>query len=146
MFKPVILVAALIPVLGACSYVPPVGTVPPEHELAEVPKITGTLTYRERIALLPGSIATVRLEETSRADAPATLIDEVTYSLDSVSVPFAFELELPNQEMPQHAQYSVRATIHGADGKLLFTTDTMNPVMRRPVDQDMGMILMRKVG
>ena len=145
MFKRAIFAAALIPAIGACNQAPEVEAVPPLYQLDEVSKITGSLTYRERIALPPGSTATIRLEDIARADAPATLIDEVTYSLDGLNVPFAFELELPNRGMPQHVQYSVRATIHDADGTMLFTTDTVNPVMRRPVDQDLGMIVMRKV-
>lgn len=38
--------------------------------------VTGTVTYRERIALPPGATVTVRLQDVSRADAPAEVLAE----------------------------------------------------------------------
>lgn len=135
------LVLAIAPMTAACSTAYQ-EAVPPVYQIGEISKITGQLTYRERMALPPGSTATVQLQDIARADAAATIVDEVRYSLTGRNVPFAFELELPNRDMPQNASYAVRATINGPDGKLLFTTDTVNPVMRRPVDQNLGEIVM----
>ena len=39
-------------------------------------KVTGSVTYRERIALPPSAVVTVKLLDVSRADAPAELIAE----------------------------------------------------------------------
>ncbi len=36
--------------------------------------LTGTVTYRERIALSPGSVIDVQLQDVSRADAAAQII------------------------------------------------------------------------
>ena len=142
MKKPLLVSLLCITPLGACTAVSEdnVEPVPSISKLAETSAITGSLTYRERIALTPGSIATVSLEDMSRADAPAILIDQKRYSVNGV--PFGFELRLPNRDMPQAARYTVRAKIRDANGKLLFTTDTVNPVMRRPVDQELGEIVM----
>ncbi len=138
-----IFAAALLPLAAACATTSDYQE--PEHpvyEIGEYSKISGTLTYRERMALPPGSVATVRLQDISRADAKAVELDVASYSLDGLNVPFAFELELPNRDLQPNATYSVRATITAPDGSLLFTTDTVNPVMNRPVDQDLGEIVM----
>lgn len=142
MRKSVVLAAMLLPLTAACATVNPAEPATAIHQLGEVSKITGTMTYRERIALPPGSIAIVTLEDISRADAKATVIDEQRYSLANTSLPFAYELELPNRSMAENARYAVRGQIRAADGTLLFTTDTVHPVMRRPVDQNLGEIVM----
>ena len=50
-------------------------------QASETMTLTGQLSYRERIALLPGSTAIVRLEDVSRADAPSTVIASETIEL-----------------------------------------------------------------
>ena len=134
-----LLSASLILGLAACSAS---GDLPMRGSMTEgdVSSITGSLTYRERIALPPGSIATVYLQETSRADAPAIDIDTRRYAVSGV--PFGFALELPNRDRPANARYTVRARITAADGDLLFTTDTVNPVANRIGDQQLGEIVM----
>ncbi len=131
---------------GACASADHQEPVHPMHKLGESSAITGAITYRERIALLPGSVAKVQLLDISLADAASTTIDEKTYDLDGRNVPIAFTLTMPNKGIPDTAMLSVRGEIRSADGKLLWTTDTVNPVMPRPVDQDLGMLVMKKVG
>ncbi|MCB2088629.1 MAG: YbaY family lipoprotein [Sphingomonadaceae bacterium] len=117
----------------------------PIFNLGETSSVTGQLTYRERMALPPGAYATITLSDIARADAPAPVINQIRYDLTNVSVPFQFSLERPNQ-LDQRVQLNLRATIHDANGKLMFTTDTVQPVMTRPVDQDLGMITMVRTG
>jgi putative lipoprotein len=92
-------------------------------------QVTGTLMYRERIALPPGSVAEVWLLDTSLADAPAK---EIAYREieDPGSPPISFVLDYDPREIREGMQYGVRATIkHG--GQLLFTSDTHYPVLTR---------------
>ena len=92
-------------------------------------QVTGTLTYRERIALPPGAVAEVWLLDTSLADAPAV---EIAYQEieEPGSPPISFVLEYDTSKIQERMQYSVRATIRHAD-QLLFTTDTHYPVLTR---------------
>jgi putative lipoprotein len=92
-------------------------------------QVTGTLMYRERIALPPGSVAEVRLLDTSLADAPAK---EIAYQAveDPGTPPIPFVLDYDPSKIDERMQYGVRATI-SHDGQLLFTSDTHYPVLTR---------------
>lgn len=89
--------------------------------------VTGSATYRERMAAPPGSVLTVVLQDTSRADAPA--VDLATWSarLDEGGVPRTFMLT-PDTPFDPRMTYTVRASISGADDALLWTTDTAHIV------------------
>ena len=92
-------------------------------------QVTGTLMYRERIALPPGSIAEVWLLDTSLADVPAK---EIAYQKieGPGSPPIPFVLDYDPHEIRERMQYGVRATIRHAD-QLLFTSDSHYPVLTR---------------
>ena len=96
---------------------------------ANIAQVTGTLMYRERIALPPGAVAEVWLLDTSLADAPAV---EVAYREieDPGSPPIPFALEYDPEQIRERMQYTVRATIRHGD-RLLFTSDTHYPVLTR---------------
>jgi heat shock protein HslJ len=72
-------------------------------------RVTGTVSYRERIALAPGSTVIVTLEDTSKADVPATMLGEtkITIERNQVPIPFVIEVEAGRIE-PRH-RYTVRA-------------------------------------
>ena len=86
--------------------------------------ISGTVSYRERIALPENAVVTVTLEDISLADAPSTVIATQEFTADGKQVPFAFELSYDNNKIQPNHRYNMRATIH-VDGKLRFTTDTI---------------------
>lgn len=91
--------------------------------------VSGTLTYLQRIALPPGAVANVQIQDISRAGAPAEVIGEQNIPMDGKSVPVAFEVTYDPSQIQDNHRYSVRATIRDAAGKLLFTTDTVTPVI-----------------
>ncbi|MDN3699944.1 YbaY family lipoprotein [Vibrio artabrorum] len=90
--------------------------------------ISGTVSYRERIALPENAIITVTLEDISLADAPSTIIATQEFTADGKQVPFAFELAYDNDKIQANHRYNIRASIH-VDGKLRFTTDTIKSVI-----------------
>ncbi|MEZ8656264.1 YbaY family lipoprotein [Vibrio splendidus] len=90
--------------------------------------ISGTVSYRERIALPENAVVTVTLEDISLADAPSTVIATQEFTTDGKQVPFAFELSYDNNKIKANHRYNMRATIH-VDGKLRFTTDTIKSVI-----------------
>jgi putative lipoprotein len=84
--------------------------------------LTGTVVYRERMALPPGGRVEVRLEDVTEVGAPAEEVASQTIATDGKQVPIAFELHYPlNGIQPTH-RYAVRASIVSADGELLFTS------------------------
>ena len=92
-------------------------------------KVTGSATYRERIALPPDAVFEAVLEDVSLADAPARRIGQVRIqSLDAV--PVQFEIPYDPGRIEPRLSYSVRATIR-VDGRLWATTDQHYPVLTR---------------
>ena len=121
---------ALFGLLAACgSDVSDGPARPGDDAAAEKAQVTGTLMYRERIALPPGVVAEVWLLDTSLADAPAV---EIAYQRinDPGNPPIPFVLEYDPSKIDERMQYGVRATI-SHDGQLLFTSDTHYPVLTR---------------
>ena len=103
--------------------------------------VRGEVTYRERIAVPPGTQMEVLLLDVSRADAPAQTIGGVTLS-DIGQPPYRFEIAYrPDQIVPSH-QYVVRARlVH--EGRLLFTTDQAYPVITRGHPTEVQIVLKR---
>ncbi|MFC2032283.1 YbaY family lipoprotein [Chloroflexota bacterium] len=101
---------------------PPTPTPTPED------KVTGTVTYREKIALPTGAIVEVKLLDISKQDAPSVTIGEQVITTTGQQVPFSFEIEYNPATIDSRYTYAVRATIT-VDGKLRFTSDTTYPVI-----------------
>ena len=90
--------------------------------------VKGSIAYRERIALPPNAVVTVKLQDVSLADAPATVISEQTFETEGAQVPFDFELSYNSADIDARHTYSVSARIE-VDGKLRFISDTSYPVI-----------------
>ena len=90
--------------------------------------VSGSIAYRERIALPPTAQIEVRLDDVSRADAPATNMATQSFASEGRQVPFAFTLTVDRADIDPRHSYAVSARITDADGKLMFITDTRNSV------------------
>lgn len=101
---------------------------PVEVEQPKVESVTGTLAYRERIALPDDAVVTVTLQDVSLADAPAKIIAKHRFETAGAQVPFQFDLAYDPKKIEQRHRYSVSARIE-VDGKLRFITDTSYPVV-----------------
>ncbi len=53
--------------------------------------VTGTVTYLQRIALPPDAVVTIRIEDVSKADAPAEVIGEQVIQTEGAQVPIPFQ-------------------------------------------------------
>ncbi len=72
--------------------------------------VSGTATYRERMALPPGAVFEARLEDVSRADAPAVLIASARTESPGAP-PFRFAIPYdPARIAPTHS-YAIRASV-----------------------------------
>ncbi|SEB22968.1 YbaY family lipoprotein [Variovorax sp. YR216] len=117
-----LLAAAALPLLAACGTDP---SVPPKPEFV---RVTGTVAYRERIALDPSAEIVVQLLDASRMDAPAAVLAEQRIRADGRQVPIGFELSVDPARIDPRMRYNVSARIL-QDGKLLFITDRAYPVL-----------------
>jgi uncharacterized lipoprotein YbaY/uncharacterized lipoprotein NlpE involved in copper resistance len=90
--------------------------------------LTGTVTYRQRIALPPQAVITVQLVDVSRADAPAEIIAQQVITAGARQVPFDFELTYKPLEIQETHTYAVQARIE-VDGQLAFISTTRYPVL-----------------
>lgn len=129
------------PLISACQTQP--AGLSPSEETALL-TVTGTATYRERMAAPPGSVLKVELADTSRADASAIPVAEWSDSLDDGGVPKNFTLAV-NSPLDPRFTYTLRATITGPDGALLWTTDTFTRIEDVTGTVDAGELVMIKV-
>tara|TARA_R110000787_G_scaffold1372_7_gene5088 strand:- start:5346 stop:6182 length:837 start_codon:yes stop_codon:yes gene_type:complete len=119
----------------------PVSQYPAEDRVTQH-IVTGQLSYRERIALPPGSTATVTLSETSRMGAPAIILDESVMNLGNAQVPVPFSMTIDDRDVDPRGIYTLRATIRSPAGELYWTTDTAYPVDLYAPYSDVGTLFL----
>ena len=103
--------------------------------------VRGTATYRERMALPPNAVLEVVLQDVSRAGAPATVLGTARIE-NPGSPPFDFEISYDPGSIDERFTYAVRATIR-ADDELLFTTDSVHPVLTRGATSEVELLMIR---
>ncbi|MDX2232332.1 MAG: YbaY family lipoprotein [Leptolyngbyaceae cyanobacterium bins.349] len=107
--------------------------------------VTGNVTYRPRIALPPNAVVEVSLQDVSRADAPAVVLDRQIMPTNGKQVPIPFTLTYdPSQIKPNHNYaVSVRITI---DGQLQWISPTRNSVITMGNPTSNVTVLVQQVG
>ncbi|GMR17081.1 MAG: hypothetical protein BMS9Abin32_137 [Gammaproteobacteria bacterium] len=91
--------------------------------------ISGTISYRERMALAPDDTIRVVLEDVSLTDAAAPVLAEQMIAGAGQQVPVPFVLSYDSGWIQHNHRYALRAEIRSASGTLLWTTDTLHPVI-----------------
>jgi putative lipoprotein len=129
MFRNVLL-AMTVMLAAACSKPAETATsaeetkMTPDNTLMRV--ISGTVMYRERMMLPPGTQVIVVLEDQSRMDAPATEITRYTHNVDG-GPPYPFRLVIDPRKIDDRMTYGLRARVEN-EGKLMFTsTEHIDP-------------------
>ncbi len=106
--------------------------------------LSGTASYRERIALPPDAVFEVVIEDIARADAPAKVLSRVRLDPAGQS-PFRFSIPYREEDLSSNGRYAVRATVRQG-GWLLFTTETVNPVLGGAASQPLNLRLVQVAG
>lgn len=141
--------ALLIPILPlalmACAPTPSEGPQTPPQAGHGMAIVNVTATYRERILLPPGHVLKVRVEDVSRADAPAEVLAEHTEPLEGRAPPYQATLGFPSSQINPRHTYAVRAEIRDPSGALRFTTDTRHAVLTNgaPATADITLVAVR---
>ncbi len=126
--------------LAACSGI----GVAPVSLSATSAQVTGTVTYRERIALPPTALIKVQLVDVSRADAPAVVLGEAVSEAGGRQPPFAFSIAFDPTKIEANRAYAVQARIE-EDGSLRFINDQRHAVLTRGAPTHVEMVL-KQVG
>lgn len=108
------LLVPLLSVLAACATTPP----------RSAASLTGTVTYRERIALPPESRLVVTISDVSLADAPSVTISQNQITTAGNQVPISFTIGYERTLIRPGRTYAVSARIFDAQGELAWITDT----------------------
>ena len=128
------------PVVQPTPNIPaPVPTEPTETVEAELQKVSGTVTYLQKIGLSPNAVVIVSLLDVSRADAPSVTLGEQLIE-NPGQVPVSFEIEYDPDEIDDRFSYAVRAEIR-EDDRLLFTTTSTYPVITRGNPNQVDLVL-----
>jgi putative lipoprotein len=114
----------------------------PAGAAAEEISLTGEVFYRERMALPPSAVLTVRLVDVSLADAPADVIAEQTIG-PAGQVPIKFDLRFDPAVVRPRMTYALQARIT-VDEKLWFINDERHAV--DPANPEPQTILVKRVG
>jgi putative lipoprotein len=104
---------------------PPVPTPTPAPETTA--SLTGTITYRQRIALTPEAVVQVELRDVSLQDVEAPLVARRIIEKPG-QVPISFTLEYDAAVIDPRHTYAVSARITDR-GQLQFVTETRVPVI-----------------
>lgn len=93
----------------------------------EPARVTGRVSYRERIAMPRGYVVRVELLDISRQDAPSEALAAVDLT-PSHQVPVPYELAFDETRIDPRHHYAIRAQIL-VDGRMVFTSVQTNPVI-----------------
>ncbi len=94
-------------------------------------EVTGTIILPEGATVPAGATITVKVEDTSMADAAATTIGEQTIEGNGQGSPISFAVAYDPADIEDNHTYTMRVRIEDADGSLLFINDTSIPVITR---------------
>ena len=105
-------------------------------------RVTGSVAYRERIALDPEAEIVVQLLDVSRMDVAAVVLAEQRIRAGGRQVPFPFELSVDPARIDPRMRYTVSARIVQG-GQLLFVTDTAHPVLTQSQGNTASLMLVK---
>lgn len=98
-------------------------------------RVTGSVTYRERIALSPdNAFLVVRLRDVSRADAPSVEIASLRQPVSNP--PMVFVLPYDGSKIDPRMTYALEAEIVNSDGDTLFRNDQVYRVLTGDAPND----------
>jgi len=104
--------------------------------------VSGTVSYRERIALDPAAEVRVQLLDVSRMDAPSVVLAEQRIRADGRQPPFAYTLQVDAARIDPRMRYAVAARIVRGE-QLLFINDTQYSVLTQGQGTRADLVLVR---
>lgn len=119
--------------LAGCGAAPPAG----------MRRVQGSVMLPDRTPLEPGTLVLIRLQDVSRADAPAVLLAERRIEAgDYRQVPFVFDFGIAPERIDPRGRYTVSARVE-REGRLLYVSDTAYPVLTQGASDSTRLLLRR---
>lgn len=84
-------------------------------------EISGSITYREKIALPSNAVITVRMEDVTVENTAPKMVSELRFAVAGKQVPFNYVLPYVDAAVTKGGRYQVRASIRSG-GQLLFAS------------------------
>lgn len=125
--------------LSACAMP---STPPASSASTAALRVSGTVGYRERMALDPKAVVVVQLLDVSRMDAPSTVLAEQRIEANGRQPPFDYELKVDAARIDPRMRYAVSARILRGE-QLLFINDTQHPVLTQGAGASVDLVLVR---
>lgn len=104
-------------------------------------EISGSVWFRERIALPPESVLTVQVQDVSRMDVAAEVLGEMAVTVQAVPKDFLFVFKR-DQFKPGHT-YAIGARITKDDKLLFINTQSYTVDLNQPTGMS---VMLEKVG
>ena len=99
--------------------------------------VSGTVAYRERIAMPENAVLTMQLQDVSLAEAPAKVIAEQKFTFAGHQVPLPFELHYDPAKMDPKHTYALSARITVNEQLMFMNTTTYRVITQgNPVKAD----------
>jgi len=114
----------------------------PQQPNPNLLKVSGSVTYLERIALPRGSSIQIELREARPSDMPSMVIAARTIVTKGQQVPVLFELAYDDFRIVRSKKYEIAARI-SKDGKPLFVTDAPLPTLNGAPTVGLNLVLKR---
>lgn len=86
--------------------------------------VSGTVAYRERIAMPENAVLTMQLQDVSSADAPVKVIAEQRFTFSGHQVPLPFELHYDSTKIDPKHMYALSARITVNEQLMFMNTTT----------------------
>lgn len=116
--------AAGTSLLSACAS----PSAAPKPTAASSLRVSGTVAYRERIALDPSAEIVVQLLDVSRTDVASVTLAEQRFKANGKQPPFVYELRVDAARIDPRMRYAVSARILRGE-QLLFINSVQYPVL-----------------
>lgn len=100
----------------------------PEKLAAESAAVSGMVTNVDSAIIAAGATATIQIQDTSLADAAATVMGEQVIE-NPGQFPIAYVVGYDPNKIVENHSYTMSTYISAADGSLLFINDTSIPVI-----------------
>jgi putative lipoprotein len=139
-----VLLLPLLAGLAACETSSPKDSSAESAKPPRAVSLSGTASYRERIALPADARLAVEIRDVSLMDAPAPLIAKVEIPTAGRQPPLAFTLDYDATRIVPRNRYAVSARITDGTGRLIWITDTH--VDLPPPGQNVDLNLVRVTG
>jgi putative lipoprotein len=120
--------------IGACAH-------QPREASGESATLSGTVAYRERVALPGDAIAEVSLLDATVQDT-SLVVAKTSFPSDGKQVPLPFSLHYDASKIDKTHLYTARATIKSG-GQILFTTDQVRGVITQGNPTHVDLMLTR---